>query len=144
MALLGLDVNVLVDAHREDTEHHAAVSRWLKATLSSSATVALFEPVLAGFVRVVTQPRIFRTPSPLAAAMGFVEALRAQPNAVTLRPGPRHWELFARLCVEQDARGNRVPDASLAALAMEHGAVWISSDRGFARFGGLDWRVPKL
>jgi toxin-antitoxin system PIN domain toxin len=143
MALIAPDVNVLVDAFREDARDHPTVSRWLAATLASPATLALFEPVLAGFLRIVTHPRIFRTPTPLAAASAFVEALRAQPNALTLRAGPRHWEIFARLCRDDDARGNRVPDAYLAALALEHGAAWVSSDHGFRRFQGLNWRPPQ-
>jgi len=61
---------------------------------------------------------------------------------VVLIPGPRHWEIFARLCRKIGARGNRVPDAFLAALAIESGSEWMTADRGFARFPGLRWRHP--
>lgn len=65
-------------------------------------------------------------------------------RATALAPGERHWGIFASLLGEADARGNLVPDAYLAAMCIEQGATWYSADRGFARFPGLDWRVPVL
>jgi toxin-antitoxin system PIN domain toxin len=98
--------------------------------------------VLAGFLRVVTHPRVFATPSPLEDALDFVARLRAQPGCVVLAPGPRHWEVFTRLCRVAGAKGNLVPDAYLAALAIETGSEWITTDRDYARFAGLRWRHP--
>lgn len=72
----------------------------------------------------------------------FANALRDQPNVVDVRPGPRHWEIFQRLCVGAGARGNLVPDAYLAALALESGSELVTSDRDFSRFSGLRWRHP--
>ena len=63
-------------------------------------------------------------------------------NAVTLAPGERHWDIFQRLCREANAKGNLIPDAYLAALAIESGAEWITTDRDYARFPGLRWRHP--
>ena len=140
--MIAPDVNVLVDAFREDSPHHARVAPWWRSVVASERTFALFEQVLAGFVRVVTHPRIFDPPAPLDRALEFVEAIEAQPNALRLRSGERHWEIFVKLCRASDARGNLVADAYLAALAIEHGCTWITSDRGFARFEGLDWRPP--
>jgi predicted nucleic acid-binding protein len=57
-------------------------------------------------------------------------------------PGRKHWEIFLRLCREGDARGNLVSDAYHAALAIENGCEWITTDRDFARFPGLKWRSP--
>jgi predicted nucleic acid-binding protein len=71
-----------------------------------------------------------------------VDALRAQPRAVALRSGERHWELFTSLCRSGDARGNLVADAYHAALAIEAGAALVTTDRDFARFPGLRWRHP--
>lgn len=79
---------------------------------------------------------------PLDAALRFVEGLRAQPNAVVVTPGHRHWEIFSRLCREVEAKGNLVADAYLAALAIESGSELITTDRHFARFRGLRWRHP--
>jgi uncharacterized protein len=98
--------------------------------------------VLGGFVRVATHPRIFSPPAPIDEALGFATALRSQPNAVPVSPGPRHWEIFERLCRTANAKGNLVPGAYLAALAIESGSEWISTDRGFSRFPGLRWRHP--
>ena len=61
-----------------------------------------------------------------------------------MTPGPRHWEIFARLCRESEARGNLVPDAYLAALAIESGCEWVTTDRDFSRFPGLRWKTPDL
>lgn len=100
------------------------------------------ELVLSGFVRVATHPRIFSPPAPVDRALAFATALRMQPNAVLLTPGPRHWEIFERLCLAAGAKGNLVADAYLAALAIETGSDWITSDRDFSRFPGLRWRHP--
>jgi len=105
--------------------------------------IGIADPVVSGFLRVVTHPRIFLTPTPLDAAIAFVEALRAEPHAVVLAPGRRHWDIFTRLCREAGARGNLVPDAYLAALAIEHGAEFVTADRHFARFPGLRLRHPR-
>jgi toxin-antitoxin system PIN domain toxin len=98
--------------------------------------------VLRGFIRVVTHPRIFESPSSVAIALTFVGAIRGAPNAVPLEPGPRHFDLFAHLSLEAGAKGNLVADAYLAALAIDTGCEWITTDRDFARFRGLRWRHP--
>lgn len=75
-------------------------------------------------------------------AVAFVAGLRARPTHVPVAPGPRHWDLFVSLCNRAGARGNLIPDAYFAALAIESGSEWITTDRGFARFPGLRWRHP--
>jgi uncharacterized protein len=140
--MLTLDVNVLVDAFREDSPHHALVGAWLRQAVREPEPVVLFEVALSGFVRVVTHTRVFDPPTPIALALAFAEAMLAQPSCVVVRPGPRHWGLFVRLCRSSDARGNLVADAYLAALAMEAGCTLVTSDRDFARFAGLRWRPP--
>jgi len=91
-------------------------------------------------VRIVTHPRIARTPTPLADALAVVDALLAAPGASLLRPRADHWPLLKALCRETDARGNVIADAHLAALAISWGAELVSADRGFARFPGLRFR----
>ncbi len=81
-------------------------------------------------------------PATTGEALAFANELREQPNAVLLAPGPRHWRIFERLCREAGATGNLVPDAYLAALAIEHGAELVTTDRDFARFPGVRWRHP--
>ena len=98
--------------------------------------------VLSSVVRLITNHRVFRQPSTTQQALDACRALRSAPAAIPLRPGPRHWEIFEALCEGLGAKGNTVPDAYHAALAIENGATWITTDRGFARFPGLRWRAP--
>ncbi len=137
-----VDVNVLVYAFREDSPNHGTNRRWLEQTVVSHEPFGVADLVLSGFLRIVTHPRIFDPPTPLAEALDFVRALRGQPNAVVIGPGARHWDIFERLLVGAQAKGNLIPDAYLAALALESGSEWISNDRDFSRFDGLRWRTP--
>lgn len=136
------DVNVLVYAFREGTPHHTTSLRWLETTVNSQTAFGMAELVLSGFLRIVTHPKIFDVPAPLDKAMEFVETLRACPNCIPITPGERHWTIFSDLCHRSEAQGNLIPDAYLAALAIESGCQWITFDRGFARFPGLRWSHP--
>lgn len=136
------DVNVLVYAFRSDTDRHDEYRAWLVERLSGPENVGVSELVLSGVVRVLTHPQVFRLPSKLDEAFAFVQAVRACPCAVQVAPGPRHWDVFHDLCSCSDAKGNLVPDAYFAALAIEWGCEWITADRDFARFAGLRWRHP--
>ena len=102
----------------------------------------LSELVLSGFLRIVTHPKVFAQPTPLPKAIAFCEAVRSQPNATVLSPGARHWQIFTALCGEIGARGNLIPDAYLAALAIESGSEWITTDGDYRRFQGLRVRHP--
>jgi toxin-antitoxin system PIN domain toxin len=136
------DVNVLVYAHRQDAPNHARYLTWLKQTLESDAPYGFSELVLSGFIRVVTHPRVFTVPTPIDDALAFADQIRERPNAVPVAPGRRQWDIFARLCASSGVRGNLVPDAYLAAVAIEAGCEWTTTDRDFARFPGLRWRHP--
>lgn len=136
------DVNVLVYAHREDSDHHARCLTWLQRTINGDANYAVSNLVLSGFLRVVTHPKIFKPPSALADAMAFVEQVRTQPHAVCVEPGERHWAIFQRLCADANVKGNLVPDAYLAALAIENSCDWVTTDRDYSRFKGLRWSSP--
>ncbi len=136
------DVNVLVYAYREDAVGHRHYRAWLETLAGSDEAFGLADLVLSGFLRVVTHPRVFDPPSTIAHALEFLGALRGQPNCTLVGPGPRHWAIFTRLCSQSGARGNLVPDAYLAALAIESGSEWITTDRDYSRFPGLRWRHP--
>jgi toxin-antitoxin system PIN domain toxin len=137
-----IDVNVLVYAHRQDAPGHAEYLRWWERTAESAQAFGVPSLVLSGFLRVVTHPRALNPPTPLAIALRFIEEVRSLPNCVDITPGPRHWAIFADLCRRANARGNLIPDAYLAALAIESGSEWITADRGYSRFPGLRWRHP--
>ena len=136
------DVNVLVYAHREDAPRHDEYRDWLDGVVNGDQSFGLSDLVLSGFLRVVTHRRVFADPSPLERALEFTAALRASNARVTVEPGDRHWDLFIRLCEDAGARGNLIPDAWFAALAIESGSEWITADRDYARFPGLRWRHP--
>jgi len=137
-----LDVNILVSAHREDADRHREIRSWLEAVLRGPAGVAVSELALSGCLRVITHPKIFKKPTPLPQAIGFLEDFRSRDEVHLLAPGAGHWNIFVDLCRRGDARGNLVPDAFHAALAIELGCEWLTLDRGFARFPGLKWRHP--
>jgi toxin-antitoxin system PIN domain toxin len=138
-----VDVNVLVYAFREDTPHHAAVRSWVTDMLQSDAAYAVSDHILAGFLRVATHPSIFSHAAPLYIALAFASTIRTRPNAVLVAPGKRHWDIFTRLCTRVQAAGNLVPDAWLAALAIEHGCEFVTTDRDFAQFPELRCLDPR-
>jgi toxin-antitoxin system PIN domain toxin len=137
-----VDVNVLVYAHREDTPDHDRFLSWLENWIDSDAAFGISNLVLSGFLRVVTHPRVFRRPTPIKVALEFVDSIRQRPNCVPIGPGPRHWDIFEGLCRSSAAKGNLVPDAYLAAIAIESGSEWVTTDRDYSRFDGLRWRHP--
>jgi len=136
------DINILVYAFRTDAPSHSNYHQWLEELINSDQAYAISDLVLSGFLRVVTHPRVFNPPSDLASALAFIPVIRNQPNAVNISPGPRHWEIFTRLCQTAGVKGNLVPDAYLAALAIESGSEWITTDRDYSRFPQLKWRHP--
>lgn len=136
------DVNILVYAFRPDATDHERYRDWLQDLVDGPAAFGCSDVVLSGFLRIVTHPRVFASPDSLEAATAFATAVRDQPHCVPVSPGPRHWDLFLQLGRAVGARGNLVPDAYLAALAIEAGCEWITTDRDFARFTGLRWRHP--
>ena len=137
-----LDVNILVYAHREDAPNHAAYHAWLKNEVTSPRAFGFSDFVAAGFLRIVTHPEVFNSPSPVARALTFLSQIREQPNCVSVVPGHRHWGIFMDLCRKIDVKGNAITDAYFAALAIESGCVWVTTDRSFRRFPGLEWRHP--
>ena len=132
------DVNVLVYAHREESPSHERYASWLKDLAIGPEPFALSEAALQGFLRVVTNPRIFEPPSTMGQAFRFLDSLTSRPGCVLIRPGASHWAIFRQLCEVAGVRGKLVADAGHAALAIEYGCEWVSADSDFARF------APKL
>jgi toxin-antitoxin system PIN domain toxin len=136
------DVNVLIYAFRADFAQHAVCRPWLEGVIFGDARFAVSPLALGALVRIATNARVFKTPNALEEAFGFCDDILSQPHCQIVEPGERHWEIFRRLCIETDTRGSRVTDAWFAALAIEWGCEWITTDRDFARFPGLKWRAP--
>lgn len=140
--MLLADVNVYLYARRRESPRHEEYHTWLEDRLSGAEPFGISELVLSSFLRIVTNHRIYKKPTPPDAACAFCNTILSAPAAVALRPGPGHWQIFVELCTQIGARANVVPDAYLAALAIEHGATWVTVDQGFARFPGLRITAP--
>lgn len=136
------DVNILVHAFRTDTSDHALCRDWLEKVVNGPSLYGMAPQVLSGMIRVATHPKVFVRPSVIEETIEFCNLLLKQPHCTVIQPGEQHWSIFSRLCRESDARGNLVPDAWFAALAIESGCEWITLDRDYARFSGLRWSVP--
>ncbi len=140
--MLLIDVNVVLAAHRGDHPAHAALRRWFDEVIAGAEPFSVPTVVWASFLRLATNRRVFEVPTPLGEAFAFLEAVCAQPHHLLLGPGPRHLALVRRLCEEADASGDLVPDAVIAAIALEHGCDVATLDRDFARFSSIDHVVP--
>jgi toxin-antitoxin system PIN domain toxin len=136
------DVNILIYAFRSDAERHRDYKQWLEDAINQPSAFGISPQVLASFMRICTHARIFAHPSSLEDSFSFCSALLKHPNATVLVPGEKHWSLFEMLCHNSKATGNLLQDAWFAALAIESGCEWISTDRDYARFDGLNWRTP--
>lgn len=129
------DVNVLVAASRQDHPHHAVAHTWLEKALVSSVTkqpLAILPMVASGFLRLVTHPKVFQEPTPLAAAQAFLRAILDSPGVYLPSLG-KEWPEFERLCVQQGLTGNAIPDAWIAAAAHHHHLHLVTFDKGFRR-----------
>jgi hypothetical protein len=136
------DINVLIYAFRRDAPRHRSCKSWLDSIVKSDVPFGVSPLVLAAVVRITTNPRVFRDPSPATEAFAFCNNLLSQPHAEAIAPGERHWGIFERIARETSTRGPRITDAWFAALAIERGLTWITYDRDYARFPDLDWRQP--
>lgn len=137
------DVNVLIYAHIEaSTPDHAEYATWLTRLVTGPEPFALSVLVLAGFVRVATNRRIFDPPSTTESAFSFTSSLLERPTARIVGPGPDHLTIFQQLCRDSAATGPLVADAQHAAVAIENGCTIVSADADFGRFPDLRWIHP--
>jgi toxin-antitoxin system PIN domain toxin len=133
------DVNVLLAGFRADHVHHRPARAFLDGARGNTRALGLSDFVLASVVRLATNPRVFVRPETTDAVADYVDALLEPPGQL-VRAGPTHWPRFIDLCRTLALRANLVPDAYLAAVALEQGAELVTFDRGFARYPGLRWR----
>ncbi|HXK21681.1 MAG TPA: TA system VapC family ribonuclease toxin [Myxococcota bacterium] len=137
-----VDANLLVYAHVQDFAQHERARTWLDERLNGTARVGLAWPSLLAFLRLVTNPRVFERPTSMRSAWQQVEEWLDCDAAWVPAPTDRHRHVLGRLLGEAAVRANLVPDAHLAALAIEHGLVLASADGDFARFPGLRFENP--
>ncbi len=137
------DINILVYAYRRESPAHERYAAWLSDLVSGADEMALVESTLTGFLRIVTNRRIYPDPAPMLEALAFVDGLRQARRRRWLAMTEAVWTSFAAMVkVDPQVQGNLVPDAWLAALAHSHGCRLATADRGFARFDRLDWFDP--
>lgn len=136
------DANLLLYAVDAASPRHAAARRWLEDRLSGTETVGFAWVVLLAFLRLGTNPRVFRDPLSPREALDLIEEWLAQPCAAVVEPTDRHPAILRDLLEPLGTAGNLTTDAHLAALAIEHGAELCSSDADFSRFPGLRWTDP--
>ena len=141
--MIAVDTNILVYAHREDAEWHAKASQRVKRLAEGRAAWAIPWPCVHEFLAIVTHPRVFLPPTPLARAIEQVEAWLESPSLVLLAEGPEYWALLRSLLESARVVGPLVHDARIAALCLHHGVqeLW-SADRDFSRFPRLTVRNP--
>ena len=137
-----IDANVLVYAHVSSFAQHERARDWLDRQLNATTPVGLPWASLLSFLRLVTNPRVFDHPEPIAEAWRQVLAWLDCESAWIPEPGERHAELLGEFLSIPGVHANLVPDAHLAALAMEHRLVLCSTDGDFARFPALRWLDP--
>jgi hypothetical protein len=132
------DINVLVAASRADHPHHTTARDWLNeavAACESGGSIDVLPMVAAGFLRLVTNSRIFPDPSPIKEAMAFMDALLAIPGVEMTESGSE-WPTLRRMCLEGKLAGNAIPDAWIAAAVKAHNGRLVTFDRDFTRLLG--------
>ena len=137
-----VDANLLVYSHNEAAAEHPIARTWFESALNRTARVGLPWPSLLGFVRLVSNPAIVSRPVRPADAWERVTEWIARDNVWIPQPGPQHAELLGKLLSDARITSRLVPDAHLAALAIEHGLTLCSTDGDFARFPGIRWENP--
>ena len=137
-----VDANLLIYAHVGSFAQHEVAREWLDRQFSGVPRVGLPWASLLAFLRIVTNPRLFDRPEPMAAAWEQVQAWLACETVWVPEPTARHPELLGALLALPGVHGNLVPDAHLAVLSIEHGLILCSADGDFGRFPDLRWMNP--
>jgi toxin-antitoxin system PIN domain toxin len=137
-----VDANILLYAYDATSSRHDSARAWLEEVLNGSERVGMPLTVLLAFLRLSTDRAVFQDPLTTPEAIEIVTSWLARPNVAVTMPSDRHWRVLDETAAAGQARGPRLMDAHLAALAIEHGAAFASVDRGFARFPTLRWRDP--
>ena len=143
--MIATDTNVLVHAHRTDSEWHAPAQACVRSLAEGSRPWGIPWPCIHEFIAIVTHPRIYDPPSTIAEAVDQVDAWFQSPMAELLAETDSHWPLLKEQLLTGKIRGPVVHDARIAAVCIAHGVVeFWTADRDFSRFPGLSARNPLL
>lgn len=145
-ALIAVDTNILLYAHRDAFTQHEAALVALRELAEGPVAWALPVFVIGEFLRVTTHPRVLDPPSSPQDAVDVISALMESPSIRVISPGERYWRLLRETMTAAGVRGNLVMDAQIASVCLEHGATTIlTEDRDFRRFDGIAIRrLPTL
>ena len=134
------DVTLLICGVYERADRHQVWAGWICTVSSDADELLLPDTVLRGFLRIVTSPRIYQDPAPMAAALAFTSVLRRGRRARVVEDNRSVLSAMERLAADdRQIKGNLVPNAYLAAVAISHKARVATRDRGFSRFPGPSW-----
>lgn len=143
--MIAVDTNILVYAHREDSPWHKVAWTLLASLAQGDGPWAIPWPCVHEFIAVVTHPRVYRPPTPLALALDQVNAWFESPGLLTLGECPGYWPVLRTLLEGGRVVGGQVHDARVAALCLQHGVAELwSADRDFSRFPGISVRNPLI
>ena len=137
-----LDLNLLIYAVNEDTAHHNTAKSWIETQFNGTESIGIPWIVILGFLRIMTNRKIFSTPLSEETAIELIDAWLQHPLITIPEPGANHWSLVKELILETGTAGNLTSDIHLAAIAIEHGAKLYTLDADFSRFRGLRWEKP--
>jgi uncharacterized protein len=136
--VIAVDTNILVYAHRAETEFHAPAFECLRSLAESAQPWGIPVACLHEFFAIVTNPRIFDPPSAVEKSVAQIDAWLGSPQAHVLHSGPQHWSIISALATKAKLQGGQFHDARIAAICMENGvSVFWSADRDFGRFREL-------
>ena len=137
-----VDANILLHAYNGGSPQHQAAKKWWEQQLSGTQAVRLAWTTILAFLRIGTHFRVFSHPMAMKEAVSAVSSWLIRPMVDILHPSTTHWTTLSQLLINSGIHANLTSDAHLAALAIEHGAILVSSDLDFSRFKGLLWNNP--
>jgi uncharacterized protein len=143
--VIAVDTNILVYAHRKDSEFHQPAGSLLRTLAEGVHAWSIAWPSVHEFFAIVTHPRIYRPPTPAERAIAQIEAWLASPSLVLLGETSKHWQTLRTMIVDAKIEGPKVHDARIAALCVQHGVrELLSADRDFSRFPHIAVRNPLI
>jgi len=137
-----VDLNILIYAINRACPQHTVIKQWWEEVLNGLDPIGLCWPVISGFLRITTNPRIFPRPLTVQTALEQIDQWLELPSVRIVGEPENHWLIMRSLLAKSGCAGNLTTDSHLASLAIGHGAILVSCDRDFARFSGLRWENP--
>jgi uncharacterized protein len=143
--MIGIDTNILVYAHRSDMSFHSKADQFLSDLINDSTSIAIPYPCLSEFLSIVTNPKIFKIPSPREIALQELENFLSLPNVYCIGELTGYFSLYKEISIKAKISGGEFHDARIAAICIQHEIkVFYSADRDFNRFPKLKIKNPLI